>query len=134
MVPISIAHEEPPVVPTNASQEMPEPLFHHEGLEVYRMALGFIEWFVSRPAANELSIRLFRQLDEAGTSVVLNIAEGNGRYAELDHHRFLQIAQSAAVKGAVLLDLGVERALLAKTEATTGKEMLRRISAMVAGF
>ena len=43
--------------------------------------------------------------DEAGTSVVLNIAEGNGRYAELDHHRFLQIAQSAAVKGAVFLDL-----------------------------
>jgi hypothetical protein len=47
--------------------------------------------------------------------VVLNIAEGNGRYAELDHHRFLQIAQSAAVKGAVFLDLGVERAFLVET-------------------
>ena len=33
-----------------------------------------------------------------------------------------------------LVDLGVERALLAETEATAGKEMLRRISAMVAGF
>ena len=54
--------------------------------------------------------------------MVLNIAEGNGRYAELDHHRFLQIAQSAAVKGAVFLDLGVERALLGETEATAGKE------------
>ena len=77
---------------------------------------------------------LCRQLDEAGTSLVLNIAAGNGRYAELDHHRFLEIAQSAAVKGAVYLDLGVERAWLAKTEASAGKEMLRRISAMVAGF
>jgi len=48
--------------------------------------------------------------------------------------RFLQTAQSAAVKGAVYLDLGVERALLAETEASAGKEMLRRISAMVAGF
>jgi four helix bundle protein len=93
-----------------------------------------MEWFVSRPGAKELSNRLFRQLDEAGTSVVLNIAEGNGRYAELDHHRFLQIAQSAAVKGAVYLDLVVERALLAETEATAGKERLRRISAMVSGF
>jgi len=46
----------------------------------------------------------------------------------------LQIAQNAAVKGAVYLDLGVERALLVETEATAGKEMLRRISAMVAGF
>jgi four helix bundle protein len=120
--------------PSKPSKEVPKPLFHHEGLEVYRAALGFMEWFVSRAAAKELSNRLFRQIDEAGTSVVLNIAEGNGRYAELDHHRFLQIAQSAAVKGAVFLDLGVERAFLLETEATAGKEMLRRISAMVAGF
>jgi hypothetical protein len=41
---------------------------------------------------------------------------------------------NAAVKGADYLDLGVERALLVKTEATAGKEMLRRVSAMVAGF
>jgi len=41
---------------------------------------------------------------------------------------------NAAVKGAVYLDLGVERAFLVETEATAGKEMLRRISAMVAGF
>ena len=50
-----------------------------------------------------------------------------------DHHRFLQIAQSAAVKGAVFLDLGVERAFLVETETTAGQEILRRISAMVAG-
>jgi four helix bundle protein len=130
----SIAREEPPGYPNKSSEDVPEPLFHHEGLEVYRTALGFMEWLVSRPAAKELSNRLFRQLDEAGTSVVLNIAEGNGRYAELDHHRFLQIAQSAAVKGAVFLDLAVERAFLVQTESIAGKEMLRRISAMVAGF
>jgi len=64
----------------------------------------------------------------------LNIAEGNGRYAELDHHRFSQIAQSVAVKGAVYLDPDVERASLAETVAGAGKEMLRGISAMVAGF
>jgi four helix bundle protein len=97
----SIAREEPPAYPTESLKDGPEPLFHHEGLEVYRAALGFMEWFVSRTATKELSNRLFRQLDEAGTSVVLNIAEGNGRYADLDHHRFLQIAQSAAVKAAV---------------------------------
>ena len=33
-----------------------------------------------------------------------------------------------------LVDLGVERALLAETEASAGKEMLRGISAMVVGF
>jgi len=52
----------------------------------------------------------------------------------VDYHRFLQIAQSAAVKGAVFLDLGVERAFLVETEATAGKELLCRSSAMVVGF
>jgi len=47
---------------------------------------------------------------------------------------FVETNQSAAVKGAVYLDLGVERTFLVETEATAGKEMLRRISAMVAGF
>ena len=32
------------------------------------------------------------------------------------------------------LDLGVERAFLVETEATAGKELLCRISAMVVGF
>jgi hypothetical protein len=35
---------------------------------------------------------------------------------------------------AVDLDLGVERAFQVETEAIAGKEMLGRISAMVAGF
>jgi four helix bundle protein len=111
-----------------------EPLFHHESLEVYRLALEFMEWFVAHSGAKELSNRCFRQLDEAGTSIVLNIAEGNGRYAELDHHRFWQMAQSAAVKAAVRLDLGVRRGILSESEIAGPKEMLRRISVMVAGF
>lgn len=130
----SMAQEEPRAYPTESSKDVPPPLFHHESLEVYRAALGFMEWFVSQARAKDLSNRLFRQLDEVGTSVVLNIAEGNGRYAELDHQRFLQIAESAAVKGAVYLDLAVERSLLAETEAIAAKEILRRISVMVTGF
>jgi hypothetical protein len=41
----------------------------------------------------ELSTRWFRQLDKALTSVVLNIAEGNGRRMEADHRRFLELAE-----------------------------------------
>ena len=73
-------------------------------------------------------------IDEAGTGVVLNIAEGNGRFSELDHHRFLQMAESAAVKAAVYVDLAVEKDLISALEADAGKEMLRRISMMLAGF
>jgi four helix bundle protein len=130
----SMSKEEPPAYPARSLKDAPEHLFHHEALELYRAALRFMEWFVSTPGGKDLSNRLFRQTDEAGTSVVLNIAEGNGRYAELDHHRFLQIAQSAAVKGAVYLDLIVQRSMLLETEADKGKEMLSRINAMLAGF
>ena len=130
----STVREKPLPYPTESLVPPREPLFHHEALKLYREALSFMEWFVSRSGAKELSNRLFRQMDEAGTSLVLNIAEGNGRYAELDHRRFLQIAQSAAVKAAVYLDLCVHRALLVESEASAGKEFLRGISAMVDGF
>jgi four helix bundle protein len=128
------ANEEPPAYLSEANTDSPEVIFHHEGLEVYRLSLDFMEWFVADPKRRDLGNRLFRQLDEAATSVVLNIAEGNGRYAELDHHRFLQIAQSAAVKAAVYLDLGVKRNLVPEADANVGKAILRRVGTMAYGF
>ena len=109
-------------------------LFHHERLVVYQAALAFMEWFVDRTGADGLSQRAFRQIDEAGTCVVLNIAEGSGRYAELDQHRFLKIAESGAVKAAVYLDLSAKAGLLTEKEQATGKEMLRRVSVLLSGF
>jgi four helix bundle protein len=128
------AREEPPPYATESSKLAGACLFHHERLVVYQAALAFMQWFVSRTGSEGLSKRAFRQIDEAGTCVVLNIAEGNGRYAELDHHRFLQIAESGAVRAAVCLDLGVKGGLLAETEGESGKEILRRIGALLGGF
>jgi hypothetical protein len=70
-----------------------------------------------------------RQRENPGT---LGITEGNGRYAEMDHHRFIQIAESSAVKAAVYVDLCVK--LLEKEEGAAGKEHLRRVSNLLAGF
>ncbi len=107
-------HEEPTAY--SAEPDSSRPLFHHESLDVYQAASSFTEWFEARAATKELSKRAFRQIDEAATGIVLNIAEGNGRYAELDQHRFLDIAQSAAVKTAAYLDLSIheEASLQAK--------------------
>ena len=49
-------------------------------LEVYRLGLNFAEWF-EREIAVQLSNRLTREVDNSATSMILNIAEGNGRYA-----------------------------------------------------
>jgi four helix bundle protein len=93
-----------------------------------------MEWFVSQPEGKTLSHRLSRRIDEAATCVVLNIAEGNGRFSEVDHQRFLQMADRASVKAAVYLDLASEKGLVDAARATSGKDLLRRISAMLGRF
>lgn len=66
----------------------PEPYFDHERLEVYREAVAFVGWL---SAILEGAVRVGDvkdQLDRASTSVPLNIAEGNGKYAPKDRCRF----------------------------------------------
>jgi four helix bundle protein len=110
------------------------PLFHHESLDVYQTGLRFIEWWVALPGAMELSHQLCRDIDRSVTSVVLNIAEGNGRYAELDHRRFLEIATTSAVKTAAYLDLFHRAMLPASMDIHQGRELLSRIVAMLNRF
>jgi hypothetical protein len=63
--------------------------FDHERLEVYQEAIAFIAWL---SAALDLAVRIGDvkdQLDRASTSIPLNIAEGNGKYALKDRCRIL---------------------------------------------
>jgi four helix bundle protein len=80
-------------------------LFAHERLEAYQCSLKVVAWFHGLPGAAELSTRWFRLLDKAVTSVVLNIAEGNGRRTEADHRRFLELAESSVVKANTYIQL-----------------------------
>jgi four helix bundle protein len=130
----SVMREEPMPYKSESSNSQGALLFHHEGLTVYQVALAFMEWFSDRAGADSLSERAFRQIDEAGTRMVLNIAEGNGRYAELDHRRFIQIAESGAVKAAVYVDLCTKAGLWKETEATIGKKHLDQIGRLLTGF
>ena len=111
-----------------------EILFHHESLHVYQVGLDLMRWFVGLPGGGELSDRLCRQIDKSVTSLVLNVAEGNGRYSELDHRRFLEIAATSAVKAAAYLDLYQQKALPARWEPMQGRELLSRIIAMLSRF
>jgi four helix bundle protein len=124
-------HEDSPPYATQPSAGSRQPLFHHETLDVYRAALDLMRWFTSLPGGQDLPSRFHRQVDEGATSIVLNIAEGNGRYSELDHRRFLDLAAAAAVKVAAGLDLAARRALLEKAACEPGKILLERIVAML---
>jgi len=125
--------EEPGPYQVRPSTPGLEVLFHHESLDVYQVGLGFVRWFIGLPGASELSDRLCREIDKAATGVVLNVAEGNGRFSELDHRRFLEMAGVSAVKAAAYLDLYQQKALPG-VETTQGRELLSRIVAMLHGF
>ena len=72
-----------------------------------------------------------RPWNEAATSILLNIAEGNGRYGELDHRRFLDLAAAAAVKVAAGLDLATRKTSWDRMICEPGKILLERIVAML---
>jgi four helix bundle protein len=126
--------EEPLAYGDREDPAQPGPLFAHERLDVYRVGLDFVGWFNGLPAGAELSSRLFRQVDQAGTSVVLNLAEGNGRYPEQDRRKFLDIAEASAVKAAAYLDLCQRKEGLDRAQREAGVELLGRIASMLRGL
>ena len=130
----NVVREEPSSYQAEVSTPGLEILFHHESLDVYQVGLDFVRWFIELPGAMELADRLCREIDKSATSVVLNVAEGNGRYSELDHRRFLEMAAASAVKAAAYLDLYQQKALTARMETSQGRELLSRIVAMLSGF
>jgi four helix bundle protein len=73
---------------------------------------------------------VFRDIDETATSMVLNIAEGNGRFAELDHRRFLGISNRATIRLAVLLDIGAARGRWTSDKFLNVKSLIERVANM----
>jgi four helix bundle protein len=63
--------------------------------------------------------------------LTLNIAEGNGRFSQLDHGKFLSVAEEAGTKLAAYLDL-IASASNMKVE--TAKSNLREVMAMLDGL
>jgi len=108
--------------------------FGHERLMAYRTALDFVGWFHQLPRGRELSYRLDRQVDKTSTSMVLNIAEGNGRRGLEDRRRFLKVAEASAVKAATYLDLCQHKDGMDRTQARAGLERLEQVAKLLRGF
>ncbi len=111
-----------------------EPFFHHEALDVYQVAIEAVRVFCSSDAVCTLSSTLYRRLDELLTSMVLNIAEGNGRFSDADQRRFLKTSHEAAIKMAARLDLYVIQRLLPRSEVDGMKHLLERVSNMTSSM
>jgi four helix bundle protein len=106
--------------------------FDHERLDVYRAALRFAV------AANEIVQVLPRgrsyladQLTRASLSIVLNIAEGAGKYSRADKRRYYVTASGSATECAAILDIGHALALIDEATWSSEKVLLERIVSML---
>jgi four helix bundle protein len=71
------------------------------------------------------------QLDRASTSIPLNIAEGNGKFAVRDRCRFLDFARGSALECVACLDVLVAKGLVDTQAIQNGKEQLLEIVSML---
>jgi four helix bundle protein len=108
--------------------------FDHEKLEVYREAIAFVGWVSALLEATVRVGDVKDQLDRASTSIPLNIAEGNGKYAPKDRCRFFDIAHGSALECAAGLDILVAKGKLTTEQIRPGKESLQKIVRMLMGL
>jgi four helix bundle protein len=88
------------------------PQFDQEKLKVYQAAIQFVTWSTELLARIPAKVVVKDQLDRASTSVPLDIAEGNGKFAIMDRCRFLDFARGSALECAACLDVIVAKKLL----------------------
>jgi four helix bundle protein len=107
-------------------------MFPHERLDVYRVSLEFNLWAkrVTR-RTNAMTKSLQEQLARASDSILLNIAEGNGKRPGADRKRYLESARGSAAECAAIMDILESGDIVSPAEATSAKDLLDRIAAML---
>ena len=109
-------------------------MFDHEKLRVYQEALSFaslVESFAEQPGRSK---SLHDQLERARNSILLNIAEGNGRFTAADRCRFFDMARGSSLECAACLDLLVIKKQITTEEHETSKQIPVKIVSMRTGL
>jgi len=101
-----------------------------ERLDVYRVAVQFQLLAASICSGRRLGA-LRDQLDRASVSIVLNVAEGSGRFAPADKAHFYLIARGSAMECLAALSLLHARSLVSPDVHRRSRALLTRIVAML---
>jgi four helix bundle protein len=117
---------------SNITEQYKMGYFDYERWDVYRAALEFIivvkDIVAQFPRGNAY---LADQLQRAGTSVPLNIAEGAGEHSTSEKARFYRMAKRSATECASILDVCKQLQVIAEDRYLKGRELLLRIVAML---
>jgi four helix bundle protein len=106
-------------------------LFDHEDLDVYQAALELVAWLEAIWTVFSCSADLRTKLDKSTTAIVLNIAEGNGRFTGKEQVSFYTTAYKATLQSASLVDVASANGTADVAQVESGRELLRRIAAML---
>jgi four helix bundle protein len=101
-----------------------------ERLDAYRVAIEFQLLAASIGSGRRLGA-LRGQLDRASVSIVLNIAEGSGRFTPSDKAHFYLIARGSAMECLAALSLLQARSLVTTDLYRCSRSLLQRIVAML---
>ena len=106
--------------------------FDHEKLDVYQSTMEFvviIETIIKQfPKGRGY---LVDQLQRAGSSVPLNIAEGGGEFSPNEKIRFYRMARRSATECAGILDICMRLNLIDEPLNTRSRGLLLRIVSML---
>ncbi len=117
---------------TGTTEQFKTGYFDHERWDVYQASLEFI--IVIRDIVEALprgNAYLADQLQRAGSSVPLNIAEGTGEYSASEKARFYRMAKRSATECSSILDICKQLQLISENLYATGRGLLLRIVAML---
>lgn len=133
-IPDSVAHQQRSR--TRRRRVSDQPLFDHEKLDVYQIALAFVAWVTPllneiRKTADGFHREVCDQLDRSSLSALLNTAEGNGKRQGRQRAKFFDDARGSAVECAACLDALVAKKLISPDRITDGKAMLLRVVEML---
>ena len=106
--------------------------FDHEKLDVYKIAFKFV--MATESIINQLPkgrAYLIDQLQRAGSSVLLNIAEGAGEFSANEKIRFYRMARRSATECSGILDICKGLSFLEEEFYLTIRSLLLRIVSML---
>ena len=106
--------------------------FDHEKLDVYKAAIDLIT-LINSIVENLPRGRAYiaDQLQRAGTSIPLNIAEGAGEFSPNEKIRFYRMARRSATECASIIDICLRLNIVEEINYSKSRELLMRIVAML---
>jgi four helix bundle protein len=110
--------------------------FPFENLEVYQMALDWIEQVedICKTLHGKISKTFIDQLSRASLSISLNIAEGNGRWHKADKRQFFWVARGSVFECVPIIQVLQRKSLITDAQYQEFYDQLQSMAKMLSGL